>query len=69
MLSISEHETYWYSFRWALDTEATVGGFPQPHSVAGQIAQVALIVLGVGTLFYALALVAELFVDGGVAQI
>jgi voltage-gated potassium channel len=69
VLSRTEHHDYWYSFRWALDTEATVGGFPQPHSVAGQVAQVALIVLGVGTLFYALALVAEMFVDGHLGEL
>src|SRR4051812_11927247 len=67
--SRSEHHDYWYSFRWALDTAATVGGFPQPKSVIGQITQVALIVLGVGTLFYALALVAELFVDGHLGEV
>ena len=68
-LSRSEHVGFWYSFRWALDTAATVGGFQQPHSVVGQITQVALILLGVGTLFYALALVAELFVDGHLADV
>ena len=63
-LAISEGVGYWYAFRWALDTAATVGGFPQPHTVAGQVIQVGLIVVGVGTLFYALATVAELFVAG-----
>ncbi len=63
-LSLSEGSGLWYAFRWALDTAATVGGFPQPHSTAGQIVQVALTVLGVGTLFYALATVTEFFVAG-----
>jgi voltage-gated potassium channel len=63
-LALSEGVGLWYAFRWALDTAATVGGFPQPHTVAGQIVQVALIVLGVGTLFYALATVTEFFVAG-----
>jgi voltage-gated potassium channel len=63
-LSLSEHVDVWYAFRWALDTAATVGGFPQPDSVVGQIVQVALTVLGVGTLFYALATIAEFFVAG-----
>jgi len=63
-LAVSEHDGLWYSFRWALDTTATVGGFPQPHSLSGQIVQVALTVLGVGTLFYALATVTEFFVAG-----
>jgi voltage-gated potassium channel len=68
-LSVSEGVGFWYAFRWALDTAATVGGFPQPHTIVGQIVQVALILLGVGTLFYALATVAELFVAGHLADL
>ena len=68
-LSISESRSLWYSFRWALDTTATVGGFPQPHTIAGQLLQVALILVGVGTLFYALATVAEFFVAGHLADL
>jgi voltage-gated potassium channel len=63
-LELSEGVGLWYGFRWALDTAATVGGFPQPHTTAGQIVQVAVTVLGVGTLFYALATVTEFFVAG-----
>jgi voltage-gated potassium channel len=59
----------WYAFRWSLDTAATVGGFPQPHSTAGQVVHVALIVLGVGTLFYALATVAEFFAAGHLGEL
>ena len=69
VLSRSEGVGFWYAFRWALDTSATVGGFPQPGSLPGQIAQVALILLGVGTLFYALAVVAELFLAGHLAEV
>lgn len=68
-LCLSEKVGFWYAFRWALDSAATVGGFPQPHSTAGQVLQVALVVLGVGTLFYALATVAELFVAGHIADL
>lgn len=68
-LSLSEKVGLWYAWRWALDTAATVGGFPQPHSTVGQIVQVALVLLGVGTLFYALATVAELFVAGHLADL
>jgi voltage-gated potassium channel len=63
-LALTEGVGLWYAFRWALDTAATVGGFPQPHTVGGQVIEVLLIVLGVGTLFYALATVAEFFVAG-----
>ena len=59
-LVLAEGVGGWYAFRWALDTAATVGGFPQPHTLAGQIIHVLLIVLGVGTLFYGLATLTEL---------
>ena len=63
-LSVAEGVGPWYAFRWALDTAATVGGFPQPGTLAGQLIHVALIAVGVGTLFYALATIAELFAAG-----
>ena len=68
-LALAEGVGFWYAFRWALDTAATVGGFPQPRTTVGQIIQVALIVVGVGTLFYALASVAEFFVAGHLGEL
>ena len=53
----------------ALDTVATVGSVPSPSSAGGQIVKVALIVLGVGTLFYALVAVTEMFVSGHLASL
>jgi len=63
-LAVTESVGPWYAFRWALDTVSTVGGFSQPRTTAGQIVGVGLIVLGVGTLFYALATLVEFFVAG-----
>jgi voltage-gated potassium channel len=68
-LVLSEKVSFWYAFRWTLDTAATVGGFPQPRTTAGQIIHVGLIVLGVGTLFYALATVTEFFVAGHLGEL
>jgi voltage-gated potassium channel len=68
-LAIAEGTGGWYAFRWALDTAATVGGFPQPRSTTGQIIHVGLIVVGVGTLFYALATVAEFFAAGHLGEV
>jgi voltage-gated potassium channel len=68
-LVLAEGVGPWYAFRWALDTVATVGGFPQPHTTTGQIVHVGLIVLGVGTLFYALATVTEFFVAGHLGEL
>ncbi|HLH13482.1 MAG TPA: NAD(P)-binding protein, partial [Solirubrobacteraceae bacterium] len=63
-LAASEGVGFWYAFRWALDTAATVGVFAPPRTLGGQLVEVALVVLGVGTLFYALATIAEFFVAG-----
>src|SRR5438477_13084044 len=60
-LAVSEDVGVWYAFRWSLDTAATVGGFPQPRTTFGQVVHVALIVVGVGTLFLAVATVTEFF--------
>jgi voltage-gated potassium channel len=68
-LMVSEGVGAWYAFRWALDTASTVGGLPEPSTLAGQIIHVLLILLGVGTLFYALATLAEFFVGGELAEV
>jgi voltage-gated potassium channel len=68
-LDLAEGVGFWYAFRWSLDTAATVGGFQQPSTTAGQIIHVALIVVGVGTLFYALAIVAEFFAAGHLGEL
>jgi voltage-gated potassium channel len=63
-LSLSEGTNVWDSFVWALDIVATVGSIQAPTDVGGQIIKVVLIVLGVGTLLYALIAVTEFFVAG-----
>jgi voltage-gated potassium channel len=62
--AIAEHLSAWQGFRWTLDTVATEGTLADPQSTFGQVLQVALIVVGVGTLFGALATVTEFFVSG-----
>ncbi|HEX2016933.1 MAG TPA: TrkA family potassium uptake protein [Solirubrobacteraceae bacterium] len=66
---VAEGVSVWFAFQWALDTVATVGSIPPPPDTAGQVVKVALIVLGVGTLFYALVTVTEFFVAGHLAEI
>ncbi|HEY7538362.1 MAG TPA: TrkA family potassium uptake protein [Gaiellaceae bacterium] len=63
---LTEDASAWVGFVWALDTIATVGSIPSPETTGGQIIKVLLIVLGVGTLFYALVAVTEFFVAGEV---
>jgi voltage-gated potassium channel len=59
----------WRGFIWTLDILATVGSIPAPETVPGQIVKVGLIVLGVGTLFYGLVTVTEVFVSGHLAEL
>ncbi len=54
----------WDGFLWSLDTIATEGARNAPDTVAGEITWVILIVLGVGTLLYALVTLVELLVAG-----
>ena len=68
-LALTEHVSPWRGFLWALDTVATIGTYPPPESFAGQAVKVALIVLGVGTLFYGLVTVTEMFVAGHLAEL
>ena len=63
---LTEDTSPWAGFLWTLDTIATVGSIPSPESTGAQILKVFLIVLGVGTLFYALVAVTEFFVAGHV---
>jgi voltage-gated potassium channel len=68
-LVLTEEVGVWRGFIWTLDILATVGSIPAPETVAGQIVKVALIVLGVGTLFYGLVTVTEVFVSGHLAEL
>jgi voltage-gated potassium channel len=62
--ALTEGTSVGFGFVWSLDTVATVGSIPEPTSTGGQVVKVVLIVLGVGTLFYALVTVTEFFVAG-----
>jgi voltage-gated potassium channel len=65
--AVTEGTSLWVGFVWSLDTIATVGSIPSPETTEGQVLKVLLIVLGVGTLFYALVAVTEFFVAGQVS--
>jgi voltage-gated potassium channel len=53
-----------YGFDWTLDTVTTLGSIQDPHDAAGRVVKIGLELLGIGTLFYGLATVAEFFVSG-----
>ncbi len=63
-LSLVEHYSLGYGFVLALDTVTTLGSIQTPHNTSGRVVIVALEILGIGTLFYGLATVAEFFVSG-----
>ncbi len=62
--TIAEDVGPWDGFLWALDTIATEGARNRPDTVAGEVVWVTLIILGVGTLLYALVTVVEVLVSG-----
>ncbi|MGO9955099.1 MAG: potassium channel family protein [Solirubrobacteraceae bacterium] len=53
-----------YAFSWTLDTITTLGAISDPTDTPGRVVVAALELFGIGTLFYALATVAEFFVSG-----
>jgi voltage-gated potassium channel len=67
--SLFEEVSLWHGFLFTLDTVATVGSNPDPPDLGGQITKVVLILVGVGTLFYALVTLAEFFVAGHLGEI
>ena len=62
--AIDEHTSIGYGFFWTLDTVTTLGQLPAPSDTVGRLILVGLELLGIGTLFYGLATVAEFFVSG-----
>lgn len=67
--ALTEGENVWDAFVRTLDTVATTGSIPGADDTGGQIVKVVLTLLGVGTLFYALVTVTELFVAGHLGQL
>ena len=64
---VTEGTSAFDGFVWTLDTISTLGSIPAPTDSDGEALKVALIVLGVGTLFYGLVSVTEFFVAGHVS--
>ncbi len=53
-----------YGLDWTLDTITTVGSIPDPRDGGGRVLKAVVELLGIGTLFYGFATVAEFFVSG-----
>jgi voltage-gated potassium channel len=67
--ALTENVSIWEGFLWTLDVVATIGSTPGPDHLGGELVKVVLIMLGVGTLFYALVTVTEFFVAGHLGEI
>lgn len=63
-LSRFEHVSLWHGVVWAVDVIATIGSLPHPATVGGEVTELVLIALGLGTMFYVLVTGTELFVAG-----
>lgn len=64
-----EHVSPAYGFVWTLDTITTLGTIPGPKDTGGRTIIAVLEIIGIGTLFYGLATVAEFFVSGQLSGI
>jgi voltage-gated potassium channel len=59
-----EGTTFWKGLMRAFETVTTVGSLGHPRSLGGEITEVVVITLGLGTLFYLLGTVSELLITG-----
>jgi voltage-gated potassium channel len=62
--SLVEHVSFAYGLVWTLDTVTTMGTVHQPKDTGGRVIVAVLELLGIGSLFYAFATIAEFFVSG-----
>ena len=62
--SAFEDESWWRGFIRAFETVTTLGSAGSPSSLGGQITEIVVITLGLGTLLYLLGTITELLVTG-----
>jgi voltage-gated potassium channel len=65
--SVFDHTSLAYGFFWTLDTVTTLGAIEAPKDTSGRVILVVMELLGIGTLSYGLATVAQFFVSGQLA--
>lgn len=63
-LAAFEGGSVWHGVMWAVDITATIGSYPSPETLGGELVKIVLITFGLGTLFYLLVTFVELFVAG-----
>jgi voltage-gated potassium channel len=62
--SLAEHVSFGFGLIWTLDTVTTLGTVREPRNTSGRLIIAILELLGIGTLGYGFATVAEFFVSG-----
>jgi voltage-gated potassium channel len=63
-LAAFEDVSYWRGVTWSLDTVATIGTIQDTQTLGGDITKILLTIFGVGTMFFVLVTLTELFVAG-----
>src|SRR5262245_20866413 len=63
-LAAFEDVSYWRGVTWSLDTVATIGTIRDTATVGGDVTKILLTIFGVGTMFFVLVTLTELFVAG-----
>jgi voltage-gated potassium channel len=64
-----EDVTLWRGFTWAVDTVGTIGAATDPTSLGGEITKILLTIFGVGTMFFLLVTLTELFIAGDLSGV
>lgn len=64
-----EDVSYWRGVTWSLDTVSTIGSAQDPATLGGQITKIFLTIFGVGTMFFLLVTLTELFVAGDLSGV
>jgi voltage-gated potassium channel len=67
--ALVEHVSPAFGLLWTLDTITTLGNISEPSDTGGRVIVAVLEIIGIGTLFYGLATVAEFFVSGQLSGI
>jgi voltage-gated potassium channel len=65
----SEDVSYWHGVTWSLDTVSTIGALGGPETLGGDITKILLTIFGVGTMFFLLVTLTELFVAGDLSGV
>jgi voltage-gated potassium channel len=69
VLAAFEDISYWQGVTRSLDTVSTIGTAPDPSTLGGEITKILLTIFGVGTMFFLLVTLTELFVAGDLSGV